>query len=378
MQYRKFGKLDWEASVLGFGTMRLPQIDNNPQNVDENEAIRMIRYAINHGVNYIDTAYPYHGGKSEVVLGKALEDGYRKNVKVATKLPTWNIQSAKDFDVLFDEQLNRLQVDKLDFYLLHGLNKGQWNKLKELGILRWAEHAMANGRFDHLGFSFHDQFSTFKEIIDDYDNWTLCQIQYNYIDINYQAGTKGLKYASDKGLAVVIMEPLRGGKLTKKIPDSVTNLWTTAATKRTPSEWGLQWVWNHPEVSVVLSGMSNMEQVVNNVFTADLSGSEILVADELALVEQVRKAYQELCPIPCTDCGYCMPCSNNVQIPRVFDVYNDAVIFDDFTSARFMYNRSPVLNTQTNKCLDCGECLEKCPQNISIPEWLKRIRDLLG
>ena len=289
MQYRKFGKLDWEVSVLGFGTMRLPLTDENQANVDEPEAIRMIRYAIDHGVNYLDTAYPYHSGKSERIVGRALKDGYRERIKLATKLPTWFVESAKDFDRYFNEQLERLQTDKIDFYLLHGLNGRSWSKVRDLGVLRWAEGMMNDGRFDHLGFSFHDDTDAFKEIIDAYDNWTLGQIQYNYMDVDYQAGRRGLEYAVDKGLAVVVMEPLRGGLLSKKPPEQVAKLWAGAPQKRTPAEWGLLWVWNQPEVSVALSGMSAMEHVVENVAVADRSRPGTLTADELELIDQVRK-----------------------------------------------------------------------------------------
>src|SRR4030042_3942727 len=260
MRYLKFGKLDWKASVLGFGAMRLPLTSRNPADVNEPESIRMIRYAVDHGVNYVDTAYPYHLGNGEPVVGRALLHGYRDKVKLATKLPFWMVSSLEDCDRCLNEQLERLQTNHIDFYLLHGLNKEWWPRLRDLGVLRWAEKAMAQDRFGHLGFSFHDDFEVFKDIVDGYDNWTLCQIQYNYMDVAYQAGIKGLKYASDKGLAVVIMEPLRGGQLSKEPPPAeVARLWASTQQKRTPTEWALQWVWNHSEVSLVLSGMTAME-----------------------------------------------------------------------------------------------------------------------
>ena len=380
MQYRKFGKLDWEGSALGFGAMRLPLIGSSPADINEPEAIRMLRYAIDHGVNYIDTAYPYHDGQSEVVVGRVLQDGYREKVRLATKLPSWLIESPQDYDRYLNEQLERLQTNKIDFYLLHGLDGKRWPKLQDLGVLRWAEGAMADGRIGYLGFSFHDDFEVFQEIVDAYDNWTFCQIQYNYVDVDYQAGTRGLRYAADKGLAVIVMEPLRGGRLSKEPPEQVARLWAGAPRQRTPAEWGLLWVWNHPEVSVALSGMSAMEQVMENVATADRSAPGTLTAGELALIDRVREAYRTLSPVPCTSCGYCMPCPNGVEIPLIFELYNDAITYDDARTARFRYRGPTGLKEEqrADQCLDCGECLEACPQQIPIPEWLQKAHELLG
>jgi len=380
MQYRKFGKLDWKGSALGFGAMRLPLTDRDPANVDEPESIRMLRYAIDHGVNYVDTAYGYHAGRSEAIIGRAFQDGYREKVKIATKLPTWLVQSHEDCDRCLNEQLERLQTDKIDFYLFHGMNRERWTKIRHLEVLRWAEGAMADGRIGHLGFSFHDDFEVFKEVVDGYDNWTLCQIQYNYMDVDYQAGTRGLKYAAGKGLAVVIMEPLRGGRLSKEPPEQVAKLWASIPQKRTPAEWALLWVWNHPEASVVLSGMSAMEHVVENVAIAERSRPGILTADELALIERVKEAYCELSPIPCTDCGYCMPCPHGVEIPLIFALYNEAMIYDDPRTARFRYRGPTGLKEEqrADQCTDCGECVEACPQEIPIPEWLQKVHALLG
>lgn len=381
MKYRKFGKLDWQGSVLGFGSMRLPILDTNPANVDEAESIRMIRYAIDHGVNYVDTAYPYHLGRSEPLVGLALQGGYRQKVRLATKMPSWLIQSSNDFDRYLGEQLERLQTDKVDFYLLHGLNKGYWPKLRDLKVFRWAEKAMADGRIGYLGFSFHDDFDVFKEIIDAYDNWTFCQMQYNYMDADYQAGTRGLKYAADKGLAVVVMEPQRGGRLSKEpLPAEVAKIWAKAKQKRTPAEWAMLWVWEHTEVSVVLSGMSTMEQVKENVATADRCGPGALTADDLALINRVEKAYRKLGPVPCTGCGYCMPCANGVEIPRIFQIYNDAIMYDDLRTARVFYRGPNGLKEEqrADQCIECGECTENCPQQLPIAEWLKKVHAALG
>ncbi|MDY6845098.1 MAG: aldo/keto reductase [Thermodesulfobacteriota bacterium] len=377
MKYRRFGKLNWDVSVLGFGAMRLPVIGNDQADIDELEAINMIHYAIDHGVNYIDTAYPYHVGKSEIVVGRALQHGYREKVKLATKLPSWFIKKREDCDRYLNEQLEKLQTDHIDFYLLHGLNRTMWPKLRDLGVLKWAESTIADGRIHYLGFSFHDDFESFKEIIDDYDKWTFCQIQYNFMDVEYQAGVKGLHYAQEKGLAVVVMEPIRGGQLTKNPPKSVTKLWESALVQRTPADWALQWIWNQPEVSVVLSGMTVMQHVIENIESANRSGNNSLTDQELSLIDKVRDEYRELSPIPCTHCKYCMPCPNDIDIPLILEYYNEAIMYDETRTPRFRYRQLPK-EKQADHCIECRECEERCPQNILISEWLKKAHDWLG
>ena len=302
MKYRKFGKLDWQVSVLGFGAMRLPVVNNDFGHVDESQAIRMMRYAFDHGVNYVDSAYGYHYGNSEVVVGKALQDGYRQKVRVATKLPCYEVSAYKDFDRLLNEQAKRLQTEKIDFYLLHGLNRVEWPKVRNLGVIKWAEGAISSGRIGFLGFSFHDDYEVLREIVDAYDNWTLCQMQYNYMDEEFQAGLRGLEYAHQKGLAVVVMEPLRAGRLARP-PEKVARIWANTPLKVTPPEMALRWVWNHPEVTTVLSGMSTMEQVVENIAYAEYSRPHNLTADELALIARARDAYLSLSQVSCTACG---------------------------------------------------------------------------
>lgn len=336
----------------------------------------MLYYAIDHGVNYLDTAYPYHGGNSEKFLGRMLKGGYREKVRLATKLPSWLIESPKDFDRYLNEQLERLQTEHIDFYLLHGLNRERWHKLRDLDVLRWAEGAMDDGRIGHLGFSFHDDCQIFKEIIDAYDGWTFCQIQYNYMDVEEQAGTRGLKYAASKGLAVVVMEPIRGGRLVNP-PPPIQELWDSAPKKRTPADWALQWVWNHPEVSVVLSGMSTMDQVKENIASAEASGPNTLTEEELALIAQVREKYRELCPIPCTKCEYCMPCPNGVNIPRNFEIFNEGVMYNRIEDARRMYEGLPE-EEQASACVQCRQCEELCPQQIPISEWMVRVHEVLS
>jgi predicted aldo/keto reductase-like oxidoreductase len=377
MQYRTFGKLDWKVSALGFGCMRLPTLEGDSANIDESEATKMIHYAIDRGVNYVDTAYPYHGGNSERFVGRALKGGYREKVKLATKLPCWKVETAEDFDTLLDEQLEKLQDEHIDFYLLHALNKDRWRQMYDLGVLDRAERALADGRIGYLGFSFHDDYDAFQMIIDEYDGWTFCQIQHNFIDIENQAGTKGLRYAASKGLAVVIMEPILGGRLVDP-PDPIRQIWDGAAKKRTPADWALQWLWNQPEVSVVLSGMSAMSHVEENVASAEVSGIGSLSAEELALFDQVREKYKELCPIPCTKCGYCMPCPNGVDIPRNFEVYNEGVMYDKPASARTGYNVWTPEEKRASQCIQCRECEEKCPQSIVISEWMPIVHEVLG
>ncbi|MBU7042686.1 MAG: aldo/keto reductase [Theionarchaea archaeon] len=374
MKYRTFGSLDWKPSALGFGAMRLPVIDDDHSKINEPEATRMIRYAIDHGVNYVDTAYVYHKDTCEAFLGRALQDGYREKVKLATKLPSWLIKSKEDLDTYFNEHLKRLQTDHIDFYLLHALREQHWNTLKEYDVLDWAQSLLDEGKISYLGFSFHDTFDLFKEIVDCHE-WTFCQIQYNYMDEEYQAGTKGLHYAAQKGLGVVIMEPIRGGQLASP-PQHIRDIFNTAPQTRSPAEWALQWVWNHPEVSLVLSGMSTMEQVVENVASADRSRPNMLTAEELEVISRVRDAYRDACPIPCTDCRYCQPCPEGVRIPLIIELYNDAKMFNALDESRRVYKMIKE-EQRADRCIECGECEEKCPQSIEIRSWLKKAHELL-
>lgn len=376
MQYRKFGKLDWQVSALGFGCMRLPILDRDSAKINEPEATRMLHYAIERGVNYLDTAYPYHGGNSELFLGRALHGGYRAKIRLATKMPCWKVQAAEDFDNLLNEQLQKLQTEHIDFYLLHGLNQERWHKVCDLDVLGWATRAIAAGRIGHLGFSFHDKYPVFQEIVDAHA-WSFCQIQYNYMDIENQAGVKGLQYAAAKGLAVVVMEPLLGGKLVNP-PAPVQEIWDTAARRQSPAEWALQWLWHQPEVSVVLSGMSTPDQVEQNIASAATARVNLLTADKLALFNRVRAKYNELSPIPCTKCEYCLPCPNNVAIPRVFAAYNEGMMYAKPEAARRGYKIWIPAENQASACTQCRECEEKCPQNIPISEWMPIVHQVLG
>ena len=378
MKYRNFGRLGWQTSALGFGCMRLPTTDNQPTgaNIDERLAIQMIRHSIDEGVNYIDTAYPYHQGNSEIVTGKALRDGYRQRVKLATKLPVWLIKEPDDFDRLLAEQMEKLTTDHIDFYLLHALNKWRWNEIVlKHKLLEKAEKALRDGRINHIGFSFHDSYDVFDVIINAFD-WTFCQIQYNYMDINIQAGIKGLKLAARKGLGVIVMEPLMGGHLANP-PESVRKEMNDIADRYTPADLALQWIWNQPEVSVVLSGMSTMEQVNENLRSADKSAVRSMGIQEQKIIAALRKSYRTRIAVPCTSCQYCMPCPNGVDIPLNFELYNYAHLYDDIPVAQFRYSVYLPKSQRSDKCIACKECEDKCPQKIQISNLMPDITKML-
>ena len=370
MKYRSFGKLKWKVSALGFGAMRLPTISDDAGRINEPEAIRMLRYAIDHGINYIDTAYPYHRGNSEILVGKALQNGYRNKVKLATKMPSWLINNQQDMDRILEEQLNRLKTH-IDFYLLHGLGEERWEKLKALDVIGWAEEKIREGKFDHMGFSFHDNYEALKSIIDDYDGWTFCQIQYNYMDEECQAGTKGLEYAASKGLAVVVMEPVAGGRLALKPAKPILDLFEKAETKKTQAEWALSWVWNHPEVSVALSGMSSIQQVEENVNIAEKSAPHMLTKRELDFINQVARKYKEVGFIDCSGCKYCQPCPEGVDIPAIFSLVNEFYIKNMSNDIKTKYSEQIPPECQAKKCAKCGKCEELCPQLLPIRNLLR-------
>lgn len=369
MLYRKLGQTDKMASILGFGTMRLPIIGDDDSQVDEEKAVKMIRYAIDSGINYIDTAYPYHGGMSESVIGKALEGGYREKVYLATKLPSWLITSREDMDRYLNEQLEKLRTDHIDFYLLHALNKDFWELVKKHEVFDFLNSALSEGKIRYTGFSFHDNIGLFKEIVDSY-SWDLCQIQYNFMDENFQAGHEGLMYAVSKGLGVVIMEPLRGGYLVSSVPSEVRKIWDSAEIKRSPVEWGFQYLWDYPEISVVLSGMSDLAQVKNNLEFAEKGLPNSLTQDEKKLISKVKEIYRSKTRVYCTGCHYCMPCPSGVNIPETFKFLNNAEMFDRIEEEKLLYSG---LEGKASNCTECGQCEEKCPQQTPIREMLKDV-----
>ncbi len=377
MLYRNIPKNGDELSILGFGCMRLPVRDGQ---IDEARAISQIRDAIDQGVNYADTAWPYHAGASEPLLGKALHGGYRNRVKLATKLPSWLIKSREDMDRYLAAQLERLNTDHIDYYLLHALDGATWDILNSLGVIEFLEQAKRDGRIINAGFSFHGLAKEFQRIVDAY-SWIFCQIQYNYLDQNYQAGTEGLRYAAAAGLAVIVMEPLRGGNLGLATqPPAVDAIWHEAEIQRTPAEWALRWVWNRPEVTVVLSGMNEEAHIQENIAIANSARANALTDEELNLVERVSQTYRELMKVGCTGCGYCMPCPSDVMIPACFDVYNKMHMFGRAEEANFTYamRMSGELGGDhksgyASQCVECNECLSKCPQHIHIPQMLAQV-----
>ena len=380
MRKRPFGKTGLEVSMLGFGCMRLPVIGDDNSRIDEEHAIKMIHHAIENGINYFDTAYPYHGfdfskgGASEPLLGKALKNGYREKVFVATKLPIWLVHNREDMDRFLDEQLERLGTGTIDFYLLHGLDITSWGKLLRLGVLDFLNSALETGRIRYAGFSYHDEVGLFREIVDAYD-WTFCQIQYNYLDTEFQAGKKGLHYAAGKGLAVVVMEPLRGGTLVIGIPAHAREVMQQAAPRRTTVEWALDWLWEQPEVTVVLSGMSHLDHVKENLKLADgFTEGTWTEKDESALQRSIGMI-RELQRVDCTACSYCMPCPEGVNIPRNFSLCNDHHMLND-PAARLRYQRFLSDTAKASNCVQCGQCEPLCPQGIHIMDELEYVAEL--
>jgi len=375
MLYREAGKTGQKLSILGFGAMRLPTLGGKAHRIDEPQAQAMLDYALRHGVNYFDTAYVYHSeipfqaGMSEVFLGRALKP-HRQRVHLATKLPSWFVKSRADMDRFLDEQLARLQTDHIDFYLLHSLNADTWKNLHRLDVTAFLDAALADGRIKFAGFSFHDEAPLFQEILEAYD-WAFCQVQYNYMDEQFQAGSQGLELAAARGVAVIVMEPLRGGSLVNRLPPDVQALWQRA--NRTPVEGALRFVWNRPEVSVVLSGMSSMEQVIENVRLAEAGRPHSLSSKDLALIAEVRAIYQARTRVRCTNCGYCLPCPSGVAIPINFQQLNNLSMYGARDTANFFYYHILAADQRASHCEDCGQCEDLCPQKIPIRAMLQEV-----
>lgn len=376
MQYRKIEKNGDEISALGYGAMRLPTKNGM---IDKERAKKQIYHAIDHGVNIIDTAYPYHGGASESFLGEILKDGYKEKVKICTKMPSWSIRKYEDMEKYLEIQLEKLQTDCIEYYLIHNMSLVKFRKLKEIGALEFLEDAKEKGKINNIGFSFHSDLDSFKEIIDAY-NWDICLIQYNYMDEKNQAGTEGLEYAHSKGISIFIMEPLKGGILAGEVPDKAQEIWEESETGRSPADWALRWVLNHPEVSTVFSGMGEIDQIEENLKVADEALPNSLTIDELELYEQVKEVYKNLMKIDCTGCGYCMPCPRGVDIPRCFNVYNHKYMFNKSQSFDYLAILGGIFSGQeayAGLCTNCGKCVKACPQNLEIPELLNDVSNEL-
>jgi len=376
MKYRK-DKYGNDISVLGFGCMRFRRSGGG---IDMAEAEREILAAIDAGVNYYDTAYIYPG--SEAALGEILaKNNAREKVKIATKLPHYLIKSREGMERLFNEQLKRLKTDYIDYYLMHMLtDAATWEKLKKLGVLEFLEEKKRSGAIRQIGFSYHGNADMFCKLVDAYD-WEFCQIQYNYLDENSQAGRRGLQYAHSKGLPVVIMEPLRGGKLVSRLPQEALDAFAEHPISRTPAQWAFRWLWNQPEVTCVLSGMNSMEMLEENVKTASETESGQLGQQEFAMYDRVVKAINAKLKVGCTGCGYCMPCPKGVDIPGAFASYNRMASEGKFAGLKehFMCSAVRQDSTAAYNCIGCGKCESHCPQGISIRQELKNVKkDLEG
>ena len=374
MQRRAFPKIpDLEISILGFGAMRLPTIKGDGR-IDEEPATRLTHELIRAGVNYIDTAWVYHGGESETFLGRALRGGWREKVQLATKCPVWDMKSTADFERVLDQQLEKLGTDRIDFYLLHAISAEPWEKVKKLQGVEALEKARADGRIGHLGFSFHGPCDEFKKIVDDYD-WEFTQIQLNYLDQGFQAGLEGLAHAAARRVGVIVMEPLRGGALATT-PAPVREILGRGGRPWSPAEWAMRWVWSQPGVVTALSGMGNPEQALENARAA--VGAAALGADELRRIEEARAFYEEKMAVPCTTCGYCQPCPNGVAIADIFNAWNTGRMFDDHAQGAWMYKTFQLGNgAGADKCEECGDCEPRCPQQIAIGEKLQVAHDYL-
>ena len=375
MKYRKLGNLGIEVSALGFGAMRLPVYNDKEKTINEKYSAEIMSYAFDNGVNYVDTAYPYHEGNSETVVGNILNNGYRDKVYLATKSPTWAINTTEDFDKYLDEQLIKLQVDHIDFYLLHNLHAKVWDKIKNLNVFEWSQKAIADGRIKYFGFSVHDSFDIFKNIIDAY-NWDFCQIQYNYANENIQVGTKGLKYAAVRQIPVTVMEPLLGGSLAN-FPPKIQKIWDES--EYNPVNTAFRWLWDKPEIGCVLSGMNTLEQVKQNIRSADSSGINILSKKDLDFIANILSEINTINPIPCTKCKYCISCPLKIDIPRLLHMYNSLAVLEgaqDYLNKALYTNTIPS-ETNAGACISCKKCETECPQNINISKWMSKIHDTL-
>lgn len=370
MKYRTFKKIGVEISPIGFGCMRFPVEDSKDEGtIRKEEAKNMLRTAIDNGLNYVDTAWMYHNFKSEEFVGEALSDGYREKVNLATKLPIWLVESEDDVMKYLDIQLGKLKTDHVDFYLIHALDKERWEIVKKYNVLDRLKEAQAMGKVKYLGFSFHDDYDTFVNIIDSFD-WDFYQIQFNYINTDYQAGMKGLKYAGEKGISAVIMEPMLGGKLANLTPQVEERI----SKERSQVEWALDFLWSQPEVAVVLSGMSTLSQVEQNLEYAGRWEQRQLNEEDYKMLAYVKEIFDRMALVPCTKCGYCMPCPFGLNIPALFEAYNQTAS----VSTGFAKKTYAAQEVKADQCRACHRCEKECPQHIKISDMMKKVAETLG
>jgi len=382
MLYNKLGKTNLEVSRLGFGTMRLPTKGPNDQIV-EDEASAMLTYGIENGINLIDTAYPYHSatlegsGNSEIFLGNFLnETSYRDDIILSTKSPIWEIDKKEDFDYYLDEQLEKLQTDYIDIYLLHSVTEPDWNKIKDLNVFDFLDDCLSSGKVKHIGFSSHMEVDYVIEVIDEYPKWEVVMTQMNYFDEYYQSGVMGLNYLKETNMGSMIMEPLRGGRLVQNIPKAVQDLWDMAEVKRTPVEWALQYLWNRDDVDCVLSGMTSLEQVKQNIEIASRT-DEISDYDQ-EIIREVAREYRQTVGNRCTRCGYCMPCPQGVDIINCLTEYNIAHMLNDPKASAMQYFTLIDDDSRADSCVQCMECIPFCTQMLNIPEELEKVHKYFG
>lgn len=374
-----------ELFPLGLGAMRLATKNNS---IDKEVSKEYILYAIENGVNYIDTAYAYHGGESETFLGDILSltdsEGvkYRDRVKLSTKLPSWMVRSREDMDAFLNEQLRKLKTDVIDYYFIHNVDFSSVLRLKDLGLYEFLEKARADGRIKNIGFSYHGSPNEFNDLIDDFD-WDMVLVQYNYSDVNAQAGIRGIQYAYEKDIAVFVMEPLKGGILAGELPEKVQNLFDSVDSNRSAVDWALSWILNQKEITCILSGMGSIDQIKENMAIASRVEIDSLSEEEMDVLKQAQDIFDSMMKINCTGCGYCLPCPKGVNIPDCFKIYNEKYLFNKKgigPISNAMMNYYMVVGGVANKqasaglCNHCGRCKRLCPQSLDIPNELDTVK----
>jgi predicted aldo/keto reductase-like oxidoreductase len=380
MQYRTLGRTGVKVSTLGFGCMRLPHL-GTPDRINEPESTKLLHDAIEHGVNYVDTAWFYHAltfgqkGFSEPFVGRALSGGWRAKVQLATKLPQQLIKTKDEMKSYLTQQLERLQTDHIDFYLVHGLDGESWDRMKALGVREFLDSAVKRGLIRFPAFSFHGHKDDYPRIIDDYGKWAFGQLQYNYMDTEFQAGYSGLKYAVEKGVGVVVMEPLKGGRLANNLPPAMKNVFDSRPEGWSPAEWALRYVLNEPGTNILLSGMNSAEQLAENLRVCDEARAGALTADQLAVFDRAKTALNSMIKADCTACRYCQPCKQGVEIPEILAALNASAMWNTKDGWMTGYSR---IAGKPNLCTDCGDCEEICPQKLPIRQLLKDTAAVFG